>query len=44
MGPEDVGPSKSAQGDSLFLEAELEDGVEGQAETAKSEATRVGLA
>ena len=44
MGPKDVGPSKSVQGDPLFLEMESEDGVEGEAETAKLEATMVGSA
>ena len=43
-GPEDTGPSQSAQGDPLFLEMELKDGVEGLAKSAESEAPRVGSA
>ena len=40
VGPKDTGPSQSAQGDPLFLEMELEDGVEGWAESVESEAPR----
>ena len=43
-GPEDAGLSQSVQGDPLFLKTESEDGVEGWAESAKSEALRVGSA
>ena len=41
-GPKDVGPSKSVQGDLLFLKTESEDRVEGWANTAKLEAPMVG--
>ena len=44
VGPKDAGPSQSVQGDPLFLKTKSEDGVEGQAKAANSEAPRVGSA